>query len=186
MAQAQLVASKGHVSIAAGVDDAEALRGEHASDAERLDAAKRLVLKSDDASDAVLLAALRDGASPNAPAVRSAVARAILAVDPGSPRFGRALRDALGSASTAACVADLLAALDQYPVRPTVSVAVDRLLSEGVPEDIRTLLCQAVSRWTACEPGESPGADRAAWERWWSGVRALDDAGWNAELARNF
>src|SRR5690606_30169343 len=83
-------------------------------------------------------------------------------------------------------VADLLAALDQYPVRPTVSVAVDRLLSEGVPEDIRTLLCQAVSRWTACEPGESPGADRAAWERWWSGVRALDDAGWNAELARNF
>jgi hypothetical protein len=167
--------------MASGVDDLSVLIAAASTDDARFEAAKRLVVKTDEKTSSAISAALRDG---SAPATQRAIARAILAVDPGSPRYATALRESLATASTAACVADVLAALSNAPTRSSVAAAIARFQNEQTPPDIRALLSNALVRWTGCDECGARGG--AGWSAWWANAETLDTNGWNTELARNF
>lgn len=173
-----------NVSVASGVDDLAVLTGPTADDAARFESAKRLVLKTDEATTAGVSAALRGAPAPGSIAAQRAIAKAIAAVDPGSPRYALALRNALSGATDPSCVADLLAALDHYPPRTVVGTAIARLAAEGTPDETRALLNRALLRWTGCDECAAQGA--SGWAGWWSRAEPLDAAGWQAELAKNF
>ncbi len=169
------------VSVASGVDDLSVLVSADASDDARFEAAKRLVVKSDERTGTAISAALRDG---SAPATQRAIARAIVAVDPGSPRYAQALRDSVATASTAACLSDLLTALNSAPGRPSVAAAMARYLDASTPTDMRSALSNALVRWTGCDECAARGV--SGWREWWTRAESLDNDAWNIELARNF
>ena len=178
---AQPTDSQAVVSVASGMDDLSVLVSTETTDDARFEAAKRLVVKTDERTGSALSAALRDG---TAPATQRAIARAILAVDPGSPRYTQALRDSLATASTAACISDLLAALNTAPTRSTVAAAMARFNNADTPGDIRALLSNSMARWTGCDECAARGG--AGWDAWWANAQSLDSDGWNLELSRNF
>ena len=172
-----------NVSVATGVDDLAVLTGPESDDASRFESAKRLILRTDEATTASVSAALRNGANP---AAQRQIARAIIAVDPGSPRFALAVRDALLATSDPDCMREILRAMDQYPARPMAATAVTRLADPALPQIARPIVSAALLRWTGCD--ECAGAENPsrAWTEWWSRVESYDESAWNAELAKNF
>lgn len=172
-----------NVSVATGVDDLAILTGRDSDDASRFESAKRLILKSDETTTASVSAALRNGSNP---AAQREIARAINAVDPGSPRFALALRDAVGATTDPDCLRELLVAMDRYPARPMVATVVARLAEPSLPAGVRAALSSALLRWTGCDECASADDPPRAWADWWSRVESYDDGAWNAELAKNF
>lgn len=171
----------GVVSVATGVDDLALLTGNLADEAARFESAKRLVLKTDEATSAALSRLLRGEGSAEA---QRAVARAISAVDPGSPRFALALREGLLHTPNASVATDILGALNDYPLRPVVRAVMTRLTDPAAPAEMRTVLLDALLRWTGCEPCAVRGV--TGWHEWWMRTESLDDGAWNGELAQNF
>lgn len=175
-------------------DDLSLLLSASAPDPARLEAARRLVLLNDTATVASLRDALRatapptDAAAPVPPstvaAARRAVALAIAAVDPGSPRFSSALREGLLVASTPEGANAILIALDTYPARIATEAAVARLVAGDAPEAVSREIGAWLRAWTGCD--ECARSGPAGWVEWWARAKGLDDASWNAELMRNF
>lgn len=172
-----------NVSVATGVDDLAVLTGPESDDALRFESAKRLVLRSDEATTAALSAALRNASLP---AAQREIARAITAVDPGSPRFSLALRDAVSSTSDPDCLRELLRAMDQYPARPMVATVIARLEDASLSLNARSILVAGLLRWTGCDDCARPDNGANGWTEWWSRVERYDESEWNAELAKNF
>jgi hypothetical protein len=171
------------VSVATGVDDLAVLTGPDSDDAARFESAKRLILRTDEVTTALVSAALRNGSLP---AVQREIARAIIAVDPGSPRFALALRDAAASTGDPDCLRELLRAMDQYPARPMVATVVARLPDPSLSSGVRAILEGALLRWTGCDECVRADSSIAGWTEWWARVEQFDESAWNAELAKNF
>lgn len=162
-------------------DDLSILLAPGTSDPERLDAARRLVLRNDAPTVNALRDSLRDaGASTQ----RRAVATAIGAVDPGSPRFAGALREGLLASTTRECAQAVLAALGTYPARIACEAAIGRLLAGDTPEPIAREISSSLRAWTGCDACARAGTE--GWLEWWARAKDLDNGAWHAELATNF
>lgn len=171
------------VSVATGVDDLTVLTSPDSDDAARFESAKRLILRTDEATTASVAAALRNGSLPS---VQREIARAIVAVDPGSPRFALALRDAVSTNADPECLRELLRAMDDYPARPMLATVVKRHADPSLPIGARATLAAALLRWTGCDECASAENPVAAWTAWWARVEPYDEVAWNAELAKHF
>lgn len=161
--------------------DLALLLSEETPDSDRLEAARRLVLRNEPETVAALRDVLR---SPESALARRAVALAVAAVDPGSPRFAGPLRESILVVTTREGTRAVLAALDTYPARIATEAAVARLASNPAPDVVVREIGASLRAWTGCEECSRSGPQ--GWIEWWTRARDLDDAAWNSELMTNF